>query len=1159
MTLDPLTLPKPNEPYRGILPFRLLDWRVFFEREAEIERLTNLVSLYRGVLLYGQSGTGKSSLLNAGLMAYAMRRGRAPERIRLYPQKGKELFLEPISLREGDSGVASQTHSGYLPSRFIPPGDTPERVQLSCAELLRVLQIPSESLGPPLLIFDQFEELVTLFEENPRGPEQIEEARGAQAEIQRLICELLLNTSLPVKAVFAFRDDYLARLIPLFSRIPHLFDQAVRLERPKIELLQRIVRGPFLSSQERGISAGDFGPELSEELAQKIESGMRANQPSGLLNLSEVQTLCLALWRQPKLQEELLRPGADTGAILRRIIESEAMVTLNQLRLWDRFRAIAVLSNLVTEDGTRNVVPQQILVTQTRRNPLLWIFRGDWRKFLDRLLNTGLVRRSLSSGTNYYYELVSESLIPRIQKWQQQLLRRRQLILACICAFLVGFPSYEWYRAKKATVAAKAARQNSAATKQDADKALSFMQYDVSDTLRKLGQPEMMKKINDFVRAHFEKFPPEADDFEAKRAEAVATLQHGDLLEKDGHLREGLDEQQKALKRFLWLGEHNNKFDYQQDIALGHERVASLLRAQGNLSGALENYRETFRLRHAIAISDPLNSDVQRELAITYNDLGTVLSTQGDLTGALKNYRDSLAIREVLATEDPGNADAQGDLSASYNNIGDVLSAQGDLTGALKSYRDSLAIRETLAEHDLSNTDWQRDLSISYDNIGNAQAAQGDLTGALKSYGDSLAIRGTLAKQDPGNVDWQRDLSISYNNIGYVQRVQGDLTGALKSYRDSLAIREALAKQDLGNADAQRDLSMSYNNIGDVLSTQGDLTGALKSYRDSLAIEEALAKQDPDNAGWQHDLSVSYNNIGDVLITQGDLTGALKSYRDSLAIREKLAKQDPGNADWQRDFSFSYNNVGDVQRAQGDLTGALKSYGDSLAIREKLVKQDPGNAGWQHELAAGYDALGGVQRDQKNFAAALKSCRDCQVILEKLVKQDSSNADWRRDLAVSYEHIGDVQMDQKDFDGALKSYREALTITEKLRQQDSNNFGWQSDLSDRYADIGKVLRDQGDLVGALKNYRDSLGIREKLAIRDPSNAGWQAGLGWIYWQTGAVLEKVQPGSKGEGLAMVGKGHDILRDLKNRNALTAEQQKWLDEIETELGKAKKPGG
>ena len=139
MTLNPLELPKPKEPYRGILPFRLLDWRIFFEREAETERLANLVSLYRGVLVYGQSGTGKSSLVNAGLLANAVRKGRAPERIRLYPQKDKELFLEPISLREEEPSSDRPPGSAFLPSRFIDPEHSAQRVQLSCQEFLERL------------------------------------------------------------------------------------------------------------------------------------------------------------------------------------------------------------------------------------------------------------------------------------------------------------------------------------------------------------------------------------------------------------------------------------------------------------------------------------------------------------------------------------------------------------------------------------------------------------------------------------------------------------------------------------------------------------------------------------------------------------------------------------------------------------------------------------------------------------------------------------------------------------------------------------------------------------------------------------------------------------------------------------------------------------
>jgi len=443
MKIDLLELPLPKEPYRGILPFRLLDWPIFFEREAETQRLTNLVSLYRGVLLYGRSGAGKSSLLNAGLIPHALRQRRAPERIRVYPESGKELFVEPINLQESDAAEHSENEPPrYLPSRFITSTDATDGVRLSCEEFSRTLHDPSD-LGRPLLIFDQFEELVTLFEENPKDKEHFEQAHAARVEIEQLLYKLLVSESLPLKLVFAFRDDYFARLTPLFSRIPNLMDQTVRLALPGIEVLRHIVRGPFLPSEERGLPAGHFRDklgepdELNEKLADKIESGIRTSQPSGVLNLSEVQTLCLALWQQRKRREELLRAD-NPAAVLQQIIESTAVASLKSLLPWDRFRTRALLANLVTQEGTRNVVSEENLISETRRNLMRVFPQVGWRKLLKDLpQKTGLVRRSLSSGTTYY-ELASEFLISWIQKRQRTFRRLALTVSGLISAGLLA-------------------------------------------------------------------------------------------------------------------------------------------------------------------------------------------------------------------------------------------------------------------------------------------------------------------------------------------------------------------------------------------------------------------------------------------------------------------------------------------------------------------------------------------------------------------------------------------------------------------------------------------------------------------------------------------------------------------------------------------------
>ncbi|HEX8490884.1 MAG TPA: hypothetical protein VF626_07700, partial [Chthoniobacterales bacterium] len=102
-----IELPKlelPREPYRGIEPFRFIDRPIFFERRDETRRLIRLVSIYRGTLLYGESGTGKSSVINAGFIPAMLEEGFLPERLRVQPLPGGELVVERLALT--DEGTA---------------------------------------------------------------------------------------------------------------------------------------------------------------------------------------------------------------------------------------------------------------------------------------------------------------------------------------------------------------------------------------------------------------------------------------------------------------------------------------------------------------------------------------------------------------------------------------------------------------------------------------------------------------------------------------------------------------------------------------------------------------------------------------------------------------------------------------------------------------------------------------------------------------------------------------------------------------------------------------------------------------------------------------------------------------------------------------------
>jgi hypothetical protein len=194
----------PTIPYRGIQSFRYADHAIFFAREEETQLLVSFVAVYRGVCLYGDSGNGKSSLVNAGLLPHALGLGFLPVRVRVQPRTGEEIVIEPII---SDDGVE------LVPCVLAPDHDGSSRIVLSIAQFGERVRAASQPGDRPLIVFDRFEEILTLFD-------------GAAATRDALVALIvaLLREPLPVKLLFAFREDHLGRIKQLLGARPELVD-----------------------------------------------------------------------------------------------------------------------------------------------------------------------------------------------------------------------------------------------------------------------------------------------------------------------------------------------------------------------------------------------------------------------------------------------------------------------------------------------------------------------------------------------------------------------------------------------------------------------------------------------------------------------------------------------------------------------------------------------------------------------------------------------------------------------------------------------------------------------------------------------------------------------------------------------------------------------
>jgi WD40 repeat protein len=179
-------------PYRGLRTFDEEHADLFFGREADVQRLLEKLKAAPFVAVLGPSGSGKSSLVRAGLVP-AIRRDMLPGSdtwsvciLRPGPHPLSALAAQLVQLAPGDA--MQKTVDGLL--------DDPRTLQLAIALALA----DAEPEKRVLLVVDQAEELFTL-------------ARD-EAERAAFLDNVLYGASVPdggLRLVFTMRADFYAR------------------------------------------------------------------------------------------------------------------------------------------------------------------------------------------------------------------------------------------------------------------------------------------------------------------------------------------------------------------------------------------------------------------------------------------------------------------------------------------------------------------------------------------------------------------------------------------------------------------------------------------------------------------------------------------------------------------------------------------------------------------------------------------------------------------------------------------------------------------------------------------------------------------------------------------------------------------------------------
>ncbi|HEY5465211.1 MAG TPA: ATP-binding protein [Hanamia sp.] len=214
----------------GLQSYSEAQSNIFFGRDEEIERLTNLVKANTLTIVFGKSGTGKTSLLNAGVFPPLRKDYFLPFRIRLqFNDESPDLVTQIKNILKSEIDKYGFKVGAYPDTETLWEYFHSEQLWKSIT---------------PILIFDQFEEIFTLAKKSNRfGSKELAAFWEELADlVENSIPEKLKNKFLndkeqidysyknqKIKMLFSFREEFLPEFENITSKIPSIKYSRFRL------------------------------------------------------------------------------------------------------------------------------------------------------------------------------------------------------------------------------------------------------------------------------------------------------------------------------------------------------------------------------------------------------------------------------------------------------------------------------------------------------------------------------------------------------------------------------------------------------------------------------------------------------------------------------------------------------------------------------------------------------------------------------------------------------------------------------------------------------------------------------------------------------------------------------------------------------------------
>jgi WD40 repeat protein len=353
-----------KSPFKFLDSYNCEDRSIFFGRDQEITDLYRRVFESKILLVYGVSGTGKSSLINCGLAS-----------------RFDDSDWLPVNVRRGNNIIES------INDAFNKQAISPFKNTLSISRKLQSIYL--DHFKPVYLIFDQFEELFIF----------------GSSEEKTLFLQLIkeiIESEIQCRIIFIIREEYLAGITEFEYDLPEIFSNRLRVEKMKRANAILAVEGPckvYNIETEEG---------FSEKIIEKLcPSGNEIELTFLQIYLDRIFRITSSEKKESdtlKFTNENLTRAGSVSDLLGQFLEE-------QIRELDNpEEGMAILKSFVSTQGTKRQMNESEIIDSIGTFGIE-VTEEDLLKYLTGFVDLRLLRERDEQG---HFELRHDSLASKI-------------------------------------------------------------------------------------------------------------------------------------------------------------------------------------------------------------------------------------------------------------------------------------------------------------------------------------------------------------------------------------------------------------------------------------------------------------------------------------------------------------------------------------------------------------------------------------------------------------------------------------------------------------------------------------------------------------------------------------------------------------------------